>query len=54
MEPKRRKHYRIAVKDVHATPQEGIYVTKDEATQICIYGSILFIILAILAVLPRK
>lgn len=54
MEPRRRKHYRIAVKDVHATPEEGIYVTKDEATQICTYGIILFIILAILAVLPRK
>ncbi|WMI81357.1 hypothetical protein [Anaerotignum sp. MB30-C6] len=54
MEPKRRKHYRVCVKDVHPTPEQGIYVTKDEANQICAYGIILFIILAILAILPRK
>ncbi|WP_313526878.1 hypothetical protein [Anaerotignum sp.] len=54
MNPKRRKHYRIAVKDIHPTPEKGIYVTKDEASQICTYGIALFIILAILAVWPRK
>jgi len=54
MEPKKRKHYRISIKDVHETPEKGIYVTKGEATQLCTYGMILFIILAILAIFPRK
>lgn len=54
MEPKMRKHYRIAVKEIHAAPENGIYITKDEARQFCILGTVVFIFLAILASFPRK
>jgi hypothetical protein len=54
MEPRKRRHYRIAVKDVHPTPADGIYVTKTEARHFCIFGAMAFLFLAILAVLPRK
>ena len=54
MESRKRRHYRIAVKDVHPTPADGIYVTKTEARHFCIFGAMAFLFLAILAVLPRK
>ncbi|MDD3393979.1 MAG: hypothetical protein PHG19_04985 [Anaerotignum sp.] len=54
MEPKRRKHYRIAVKEIHAAPENGIYITKNEAQKFCIFGTVVFIFLAILAAFPRK
>lgn len=54
MQPKKRRHYRIATKDIHATPADGIYITKNEAKQFCILGVAGFLFLAILAVLPRK
>lgn len=49
-----KKHYRIAVKNIHATPENGMYITKNEATKYCIFGSILFLFLTIFAAFPRK
>ncbi|WP_304508976.1 hypothetical protein [Anaerotignum sp.] len=54
MESKTRNHYRIAVKDIHASPENGIYITKNEAAKFCIFGSILFLFLTIFAAFLGK
>lgn len=54
MNPEKRKHARIPLRDIHATPENGIYITKNDATQMGVFGVIFFIILGILAIFPRK
>lgn len=49
-----KNHYRIIVKNIHDTPQNGIYITKNEAKNFCILGSILFLFLTIFAGFSRK
>lgn len=49
-----KKHYRIAVKDIHDTPENGLYITKNEAKKFYIFGSILFLFLTIFAAFSRK
>lgn len=54
MKNQKRKHYRVATKNVHETPANGVYITKAEQQQFCIYSAIAFIFLATLAFFPRK
>ncbi|MDD4843015.1 MAG: hypothetical protein PHU31_01600 [Anaerotignum sp.] len=54
MEAQKRKHSCVTVKNIHETPANGIYYTKTEAARFCIFGSVIFLILTIFAVFPRK
>lgn len=54
MQQRKRKHYRVALKDVHETPAKGIYVTEQETKQLLLYSVALFIVLSILALLRRN
>lgn len=50
----KRKHYRVAMKEIHADPQKGIYITEEEWIKCGILAGFFFLILAVLALLPRK
>lgn len=54
MQQSRRKHHRVALKEIHCSPAKGIYITKDEARTMGGYAILLFFILLILAIFPRK
>ncbi|KXL54274.1 hypothetical protein CLNEO_05050 [Anaerotignum neopropionicum] len=54
MEPNKKKHFRVIVKNIHETPANGIYLTNVEAAKFCVFGGIVFFILTIFAVFPRK
>ncbi len=54
MEAQKRKHSCVTVKNIHESPANGIYFTKAEAAKFCIFGSVIFFILTIFAVIPRK
>ena len=49
-----KQRYRIALKDVHATPADGIYVTKADARKLTLMGAAFCILLAILSIYHGK
>ncbi len=54
MEKTQKKYHRIALKDIHAAPADGIYITKQDARQWILISSIFCILLGILSVFTRK
>lgn len=51
MERERRRHYRVAMRQLEETPAQGMYVTKTEAKKfaLCIGGMFLAMFALILA-----
>ena len=49
-----KQHYRISLKDIHATPADGIYVTKADARKLTLMGAALCILLGILSIFHGK
>jgi len=49
-----KKHYRIALDEIHATPTDGIYVTKTDAHRLVFLGTAFCILMGILSIFHRK
>lgn len=50
----KRKHYRVAMKEIKESPAEGVYVTSAELRKYGVFAGILFLILTFLAALGQK
>lgn len=50
----KRKHYRVAMKEIKESPAEGVYVTNAELRKYGVFAGILFLILTFLAALGQK
>lgn len=50
----KKKHCRIAVKEIHPTPANGIYVTKEDLRKYGAFAGLLFFLLACAAVFGKK
>ncbi len=50
----KRKHYRVAMREIKESPAEGIYVTNEELRKCSLYAGFLFVILTIFAFFNRK
>ncbi|MGM9916277.1 hypothetical protein [Anaerotignum sp.] len=50
----KRKHYRVAMKEIKESPAEGIYVTNEELRKCGLYAAFLFMMLTLLAIFNRK
>lgn len=49
-----KKHRRVAVAEIKASPQQGLYLTKAEARKCGICTAVVFSILTVFAVFQRK
>lgn len=52
----KRRHYRVAQRDIYEDPCEGVYVTKEEEQKYFAAGALLILLsfLGILAIVLRK
>lgn len=50
----KRRHYRVALKEIKESPAEGIYVTNEELRKYGLFAGFLFVILTIFAFFNRK
>ena len=50
----KRRHYRVAMKEIKESPAEGIYVTNEELRKCIFFAGFLFVFLTIFAIFNRK
>ncbi len=50
----KRRHYRVALKEIKESPAEGIYVTNEELKKYGLFAGFLFVFLTIFAFFNRK
>lgn len=50
----KRRHYRVAMKEIKESPAEGVYVTNEELRKYGIFAGVMFLILTIFAVFDWK
>ena len=49
-----KNHYRIPLKEIHETPANGTYIPNAQLKKLKLYIGVSFVLLAALAVIPRK
>ncbi|MBQ7758340.1 hypothetical protein [Anaerotignum sp.] len=50
----KRRHYRVALREIKESPAEGIYVTNEELRKYGIFAGIVLFLLTVVAVFDRK
>ena len=50
----KRRHYRVALREIKESPAEGIYVTNEELRKYGIFAGIVLFLLTVVALLDRK
>lgn len=49
-----RKHYRVALREIKESSNDGVYLTKDELRKYGVFAGLMFFLLTFFAVFNRK